>query len=85
MAAASGITTFIGFIFFGVILVVFMGAWDYLVYGMNVLTIAGYQSQDALNAFNMLTIMINSFGFFYVLALVLNMIVSARNARSGIQ
>ena len=85
MAAASGINTFIGFIFFGVILVVFMGAWDYLVYGMNVLTIAGYQSQDALNAFNMLTIMINSLGFFYVLALVLNMIVNARNARSGIQ
>lgn len=83
MGAGTGIGSAIGVFFYGTILVAIMAAWDYLVYGMNILTQMGYQTQDALNAFNMLTFMINSVGFIFILALFINFIVQGKNQASG--
>lgn len=84
MGAGTGLGTAIGVFFFGAILVAFLSAWDYLIYGMNILTSMGYQSQDSLNAFNMLTFMINALGIIFIFALLINFIIQGKNQGSGL-
>ena len=83
MGAGTGIGSAVGVFFFGTLLVTFMGAWDYLIYGMNILTTMGYQTTDSLNAFNMLTIMINGLGIVFIFALFINFIIQGKNQGSG--
>jgi hypothetical protein len=83
MGAGTGIGSAVGTFFFGAILVVVLAAWDYLIYGMNILTTMGYQTQDALNAFGMLTIMINGLGIVFIFALFLNFIIQGKNQSEG--
>ncbi len=83
MGAGTGLGTAVGVFFLGAIIVACMSAWDYLVYGMNILTTMGYQTQDALNAFSMLTIMINSIGIVIVFALFVNLIIQGKNQSGG--
>ena len=83
MGAGTGLGSAIGVFFFGALLVAFLSAWDYLVYGMNILTTMGYQTTDGLNAFNMLTIMINGLGLVFIFALFINFIIQGKNQGSG--
>jgi len=83
MGSGTAIGSTVGLFFFGALLVAFLSAWDYLIYGMNILTTMGYQTTDALNAFNMLTIMMNSLGIVFIFALFINFIIQGKNQGSG--
>lgn len=83
MGAGTGIGSAVGVFFLGTLLVAIMAAWDYLIYGMNILTTMGYQTSDALNAFNMLTIMLNGLGIVFIFALFINFIIQGKNQGSG--
>jgi hypothetical protein len=83
MGAGTGLGSAIGIFFFGAILVAVLAAWDYMIYGMNILTTMGYQTQDALNAFSMLTIMINGLGLVFIFALFINFIIQGKNQSGG--
>lgn len=83
MGAGTGLGSAIGLLFYGALLVAFLAAWDYMIYGMNILTTMGYQTTDSLNAFNMLTIMINGLGIVFIFALFINFIIQGKNQASG--
>ena len=83
MGAGTGIGSAVGVFFIGALLVAFLSAWDYLIYGMNILTTMGYQTTASLNAFSMLTIMMNSLGIVFIFALFINFIIQGKNQGSG--
>lgn len=82
MAAKAAFEMTIGVVFVGIMLVAFSAAWDYLIYGMNIMDMMGYQTQDAMNCMTQLTLLFNSVAIVYIIALALSVILSAKNRRS---
>ena len=78
MAAKTVFETTVGVIMVGILLTAFMAGWDWLIYAVNIEDMMGFQSQDAMNTMQGLTIIINAIPLIYIIALSINIVMDAK-------
>ena len=79
MSAGAGIGYGVNLFFFGLILLPIMAVWDYFVSTTNILIAGGFMDQDGANALFMLTILMNSIAFIFLVSGAYSMIVQAKS------
>lgn len=82
MSAGAGVGHAINIFAFGFIIIPCLAMWDYFIFTGNNLMSAGYIDADAMNTLFILTIMINSLAFLFLLANAWSMIVQAKSDSS---
>jgi len=82
MSAGAGIGFGINLFFFGLIMLPILAVWDYFTIVTNSLITMGYMDQDGSNALFMLTIMIHSIAFIFLLSGLYSMIIQAKSDAS---
>ncbi|MFA5716025.1 MAG: hypothetical protein WC998_09805 [Candidatus Paceibacterota bacterium] len=82
MSAGAGIGTAVNIFAVGIMLLPCLSMVDYFVFTANRMMLLGYMDQDGMNTMYMLTIMVNSLAFLFLLASAYNLIIIAKSDAS---